>query len=75
MFYFSHDNVLTTTLMKVLVLEPMILFSCPRRSNTRTTLEENNIWQLFSQALFVDHYHEVKVNLIHFCHDDFAMSY
>ena len=41
-------------------------------SYTRTTFKEH-IWQLFSQALFVDHYHEVKVNLMIFCHDDFGV--
>ena len=29
MFYLSHENVLTTTLLKVLVLEPMIPFNRP----------------------------------------------
>ena len=40
------------------------------------TLEQ--IWKsifgiFFSQALFVDHCHEVKVNLKNFCHDDFGV--
>ena len=43
-----------------------------RMSYTRTTFKEH-IWQLFSQALFVDHCHEVKVNLMIFCHDDFGV--